>query len=388
LSTRENTGRWFSRQCPRHKKRRQAITYKILVINPGSTSSRVAVFENEKELYFKNIQHNGDELAKFDDILDQREYRADVIRNAVKEWRFDLSELSAVMGRGNLLPRMKGGGYLVEENMLNALRAGKASPHASNLGAPLAYSIAQPLGIPAYIYDAVTADEFIELAKITGMPGIRRESMCHVLNTKAVSRKVAAGHGKKYEDMDLLVCHMGGGITVGVHQHGKIIDSLSDDAGPFSPERSGSVPLLYVIDMCYSGKYTKKEMIRFLRGNGGLKAYLGTSDCQEIEKMIDEGNGQAKIMYEAQAYQIAKGIGQMAPVLSGRYDYIILTGGMAYSKRLVQMVTDRVSFIAPVITVPGENEMESLACGAVRLLNGEPYHIYKGITNETGNPRS
>jgi butyrate kinase len=352
------------------------MSYTILVINPGSTSTKIAIYEDEKQLYLKSIEHKGDEIAKFDDILDQQEYRAEVIRDAVKEWNFNLSNLSAVIGRGNLLPCMKGGGYLVEENMLEALRAGKASPHASNLGALLAYSIARPLGIPAYIYDSVTADEFTELARITGMPGVRRESMCHVLNSKMVSRKVAESLGKKYEDMDFIVAHMGGGITISVHHRGNIVDAIRDDAGPFSPERAGSVPLLYVIDMCYSGRYTRKEMIKFIRGNGGLKSYLGTADCREIEKMIDKGNTEAKLLYEAQAYQIAKGIGEMAPVLNGRFDNIILTGGMAFSGRMIKMVTDRVSFIAPVVTVPGENEMEALALGAVRLLNGEQYHIY------------
>jgi butyrate kinase len=352
------------------------MVYTILIINPGSTSTKIAIYEDEKQLYLKSIEHKGDEIARFDDILDQQEYRAEVIRDVVKEWNFNLSNLSAVMGRGNLLPHMKGGGYLVEENMLKALREGKASPHASNLGALLAYSIARPLGIPAYIYDSVTADEFTELARITGMPGVRRESMCHVLNTKMVSRKVAESLGKKYEDMDFIVAHMGGGITISVHHRGKIVDAIRDDAGPFSPERAGSVPLLYVIDMCYSGRHTRKEMIKFIRGSGGLKSYLGTADCREIEKMIDEGNADAKILYEAQAYQIAKGIGEMAPVLNGRFDNIILTGGMVYSGRLTKMVTDRVSFIAPVVTVPGENEMEALALGAIRLLNGEQYHIY------------
>ncbi|MDR1574707.1 MAG: butyrate kinase [Treponema sp.] len=352
------------------------MAYTILVINPGSTSTKIAVYEDEKQLYLKNIEHKADELARFDDILDQEEYRSELIRGTVKEWNVNLAGLSAVMGRGNLLPHMKGGGYLVEENMLEALRAGKASPHASNLGALLAHSIAGSLGIPSYIYDSVTADEFTELAKITGMPGVRRESMCHVLNSKAASRKVAESRGKKYEDMDFIVAHLGGGITISVHHRGKIVDAIRDDAGPFSPERAGSVPLLYVIDMCYSGRHTRKEMIKYIRGNGGLKSYLGTSDCREIEKMIDAGNAEAKMLYEAQAYQIAKGIGEMAPVLNGRFDNIILTGGMVYSAYMTKMVTERVSFIAPVVAVPGENEMEALALGAIRLLNGERYHIY------------
>ena len=299
-----------------------------------------------------------------------------LVENVLAEWQVAPDFLSATVGRGNLLPRMTGGGYLVEENMIAALRAGKASPHASNLGALIAYGIAQPLGIPAYIYDSVTADEFDPIAKITGMPGVVRESMAHVLNMKAMSRKVAAEKGARYEDLRLIVAHMGGGVTVGAHRYGRIVDAIRDDAGPFSPERAGSIPLLYVIDMCYSGQYTKKDMIRFIRGSGGLKAYLGTTDIRDVEKMIDDGNEQAKLLYEAQAYQIAKGIGEMAPVLSGEVDYIILTGGMANSERLTKLIADRVQSIAPVVIAPGENEMEALALGAIRMLDGEAYHIY------------
>jgi butyrate kinase len=352
------------------------MAYTILVINTGSTSTKIAVYEDKTQVHLKNIEHNAEDVAKFDDILEQQEYRTEIVWDIIKEWQINLGNLSAVMARGNLLPHLKGGGYLVEENMIRALKAGKASPHASNLGALIAFGIAQQLGIPAYIYDSVTADEFTDIARITGIPGVRRESMCHVLNMKAVSRKVASNMGRRYKDMNLIVAHMGGGITIGAHEKGRIVDAFRDDDGPFSPERAGSIPLLYVIDMCYSGKYTKKEMIKFIRGSGGMKALLGTGDCREIENMIEAGNEKARIIYEAQAYQIAKGIGLMATVLSGKIDYIILTGGMVYSGKMTKMVTDRVNFIAPVIAVPGENEMESLALGAIRLLNGEAYHIY------------
>ena len=355
------------------------MAYKILVINPGSTSTKIALYEDEKQLFLKGITHSGSDLEGFDDILEQQDYRADIIKEAIREWKIDLSALSAVIGRGNLLPHMTGGGYLVEENMVTALKAGLASPHASNLGALIAWSIAQPLGIPAYIYDSVTSDEFTDIAKITGMPGVKRESMCHVLNMKAVSRRVAAEKGTKYEDLNLVVAHLGGGITIGAHEKGRIVDAIRDDAGPFSPERAGSVPLLYVIDMCYSGEYSRRDMIKFIRGNGGLKSFLGTADCREIEEMIEGGNEEARQLYEAQAYQIAKGIGEMAPVLRGKIDYVILTGGMVYSEMMTKMVTDRVSFIAPVVAVPGENEMESLALGARRMLDGEPYHIYERV---------
>ncbi|GHU66671.1 putative butyrate kinase [Clostridia bacterium] len=352
------------------------MRYKLLVINPGSTTTKIAIYDDATQVHIRNIDHSKNSLEKYDDVLNQQAFRAEMISEALRDWDIVPATLSAIVGRGNLLPGMKGGGYLVEENMVTALREGKASPHASNLGALLAYSIARPLGIPAYIYDSVTADEYDEIAKITGIPGVERESMCHVLNVKAVSREFAMRMGKQYEDLNLIVVHMGGGITVSIHHKGRIIDSIRDDSGPFSPERAGSIPLLYVIDMCYSGQYTKKEMIRFIRGGGGLKSYLGTSDCREIEKMIEGGNEQAKKLYVAQAYQIAKGIGEMAPVLNGDIDYIVLTGGIAYSDMMTGMVEDRVKFIAPVERMPGENEMEALAFGAIRLLNGEKYHIY------------
>ncbi|MDR2156592.1 MAG: butyrate kinase, partial [Clostridiales Family XIII bacterium] len=224
------------------------MSYTILVINPGSTSTKIAIYEDEQERFLKTADHSAEDLEPFEDILDQFDYRAALVRDALAEWRIDSKSLSAVIGRGNLLPHMKGGGYCVDEKMIAALRAGKASPHASNLGALIAHSIAKPLGIPAYIYDSVTTDEMLPVAKITGMPGVERESMCHVLNMRAVSRKVAREKGLAYEDMNLLVAHLGGGITIGAHRGGRIIDAIRDDAGPFSPERAGSVPLLYVID--------------------------------------------------------------------------------------------------------------------------------------------
>ncbi len=353
--------------------------YKILVINPGSTSTKIAYFEGGRELYGKSVNHSSEELEPFADILDQEEFRAEVIEKCIDEWGIKREELSAVVGRGGLLPDMKAGGYIVNDAMVKTIRDGKASPHASNLGALLAKDIAAPLGIPAYIYDSVTSDEFEEIAKITGMPNVRRQSMCHVLNMKAVAREVAQKYNTEYEKLNLIVAHLGGGISISIHTGGKIIDAIRDDAGPFSPERAGSVPLMYMIDMCYSGIYNRKEMIRNVRGMGGMKAYLGTPDCREIEAMINSGDEKAKLLYEAQAYQIAKGIGEMAPVLNGKLDYIILTGGMAYSKMMTDMIKERVEFIAPVEIVAGEREMEALALGAVRILDGEPAREYEEV---------
>ncbi|MGN0703633.1 MAG: butyrate kinase [Lentihominibacter sp.] len=352
------------------------MDYKILVINPGSTSTKVAYFEGGRQLYSESIAHSPDELAPFDDILEQEDFRAGLIQDCMGRWNIAAEQLSAVAGRGGLLPHMKSGGYLVNDAMVEAIRSGKASPHASNLGALLARKIADPLGIPAYIYDCVTSDEFDDIARITGMPDVKRESMCHVLNMKAVAREVAAAHGTEYEKLDLIVAHLGGGISISIHHEGRIIDAIRDDAGPFSPERAGSIPLLYIIDLCYSGRFNRREMMQKVRGLGGMKAYLGTQDCREIEAMIASGDKKAEAVYEAQAYQIAKGIGELAPVLDGRIDYIILTGGMAYSQKMTQMVSDRVKFIAPVEIIPGEREMEALALGVGRILDGEKVRVY------------
>jgi butyrate kinase len=359
------------------------MNYKILAINPGSTSTKISLYENENPLFSENISHSTVELAGFDDILDQSGLRAQIINSTLLKHNVSLSELSAVVGRGGLLPNIVAGGYLVNEAMKDALYEAALAPHASNLGALLAAEIAEPLGINAYIYDAVTSSEFPEIAIITGFPDVRRQPMCHVLNMKAMSRKVAKKYGKTYEELRLLVAHLGGGISISAHEGGRIIDSIGDDAGPFAPERSGSVPLLNVIDMCYSGQYNKKEMSNKIRGQGGLKAYFGTADCQEIEKMIEEGDGEAKRIYEAMGYQVAKGIGQMGPVLSGKVDYVILTGGLANSKMLTDIIAERVSSIAPVEIAPGEDEMEALSLGTLRILRGEETaKVYEPVKKE------
>jgi butyrate kinase len=243
--------------------------------------------------------------------------------------------------------------------------------HASNLAAPIAYGIAKKVGIPSYIYDCVMADELPDIARISGMPDIPRTSSSHVLNTRAMAIKAANNRGMKYEKMNIIVAHLGGGISINVHEKGRIIDLVSDDEGPFSPERAGRVPCRDLINLCYSGKFDKKTMQRKLRGNGGLRAYLNTIDAREVEQMIEEGNEEAKLVYEAMAYQIAKGIGELATVIEGNVDAIILTGGIAYSKMLTDWIVKRVKFIAPVEILAGENEMESLAFGALRVLRGE-----------------
>jgi butyrate kinase len=356
------------------------MVYKILAINPGSTSTKFALYENETEKYIETINHNDEDLAPFQHVTDQLAFRLEHILSRLEELNLDTSDLSAVVGRGGMLPPVHAGGYYVNDTMKEILTGGALLPHASNLGALIADAIAAPLDIPAFIYDSVASDELKDIARITGLPEISRKSFTHVLNTKAMARKVAEKHGKKYEEMNFLVAHLGGGISINAHEKGRIIDVITDDGGPFSPERAGSIPLSYIVDMCYSGEYDKKAISKRLRGTGGLKAHLGTHDCRIVEKMIEEGDEKAKAVYEAMAYQICKGIGEMAPTLRGNIDAIILTGGVANSKMLVPWIVERVKFIAPVEIMPGENEMESLSLGALRILRGEEEAggIYRG----------
>ena len=297
--------------------------------------------------------------------------RLELIKQFLAEQRIDSSQLAAIVGRGGPLPPVKPGGYLVGDEMLEELKSDRMIPHASILGAMIAYEIAAPLGIPAYIYDAVSACNLSEMATVTGFKEIRRSAKCHVLNSRATARKSAEKHGKRYEDMRFIVAHLGGGISVSAHLGGEIIDVSSDDDGAFSPERSGGLPLVDVVELCYSGHFSEAEMKSKIRGEGGLKALLGTTDCAEIEKMIQAGDRYAQLVYDAQAYQIAKGIGVMAVALKFHIDVIILTGGMAYSKMLTDNVREYVEAAAPVEVWPGENEMEALALGAYRILKGE-----------------
>lgn len=345
--------------------------YIILAINPGSTSTKIAVYENTRKLFDASLAHDDRELSRYARVIDQFDMRKECVLKALAENQVDLKRLSCAVGRGGMLPPVKAGGYLVGARMKKVLAEGSSSEHVSNLGALIADSIAAPLGIPAYIYDAVSSDELDDVARITGIPEVVRQSFCHVLNSKATARKAAEAAGRSYEEMNFIVAHIGGGISVSAHKKGRIVDVITADGGPFSPERSGSVPLTYVVDMCYSGTYTKAQMLKKIAGMGGLKAYLGTHDCREIERMIADGDTRAAMLYDAQSYQIAKGIGELSPVLKGDVDLIILTGGMAYSAALTQAIEERVSFIGPVAVMPGENELEALALGAYRIMTGQ-----------------
>ena len=347
------------------------MSYKILAINPGSTSTKIAVYENEKEIFTKTLDHPIEVIKKFENVQQQLQMRKDLVMSFLEGKDFDISELSAVVGRGGMLPPVKSGAYIVNQRMLDTLENRPAMEHASNLGAPIAYAIAKAAGIKAYIYDSVRTDELHDIARISGMPDIQRTSTCHVLNTRAMAIKAAKKYSKRYQDMNIIVAHLGGGISLNVHEKGHIVDIISDDEGPFSPERSGRVPCRQLIELCYSGKYDKNTMHKRLRGNGGLIGYLDTLDAREVENMIESGDQRAKIIYEAMAYQVAKGIGELATVVEGKVDIIILTGGIAYSNMMVSWIKKRVEYIGPVEIMPGENEMESLAYGILRVLKGE-----------------
>ncbi|HNZ82329.1 MAG TPA: butyrate kinase [Sedimentibacter sp.] len=347
------------------------MSYKIFVVNTGSTSTKIALYEDDKEVFVKSLSHPDELISKYDDVQDQLHMRLEFVRSYLEEKKFDVKDLSCVVARGGMLLPVKSGAYAVNELMLDRVENRPVMEHASNLAAPIAYDIAREAGVPSYIYDSVMTDEFPDIARISGMPDIPRNSTSHVLNTRAMAIKYAKSIGKKYEDLNIIVAHLGGGISINIHHKGQIVDLLSDDEGPFSPERAGRVPCRDLINLCYSGKFDKKTMQRKLRGNGGLKAYLNTIDARQVETMIQEGNEYAKLIYEAMAYQIAKGIGDLATVVEGKVDAIILTGGIAYSKMLTSWIKNRVSFISHVEIMPGENEMEALAYGALRVMRGE-----------------
>lgn len=347
------------------------MSYKILAINPGSTSTKIALYENEKEIFCKTLDHPSEEVEKYNKVADQFDMRKEIVLSFLKENGYEVTELSAVVGRGGMVPSVKSGAYKVNELMADRLKNKPVVEHASNLGALIAYEIANSIGVSAYIYDSVRVDELNDIARISGMPEIPRTSTSHALNSRAMAMKVAKKQGKKYSDMNFVVAHLGGGISVSVHEKGRMVDILADDEGPFSPERAGKVPCNSLIELCYSGDYDKNTMKKKLRGNGGLKAYLNTVDVREVLKMIENGDENAKLILEAMTYQVAKGIGELATVVEGKVDAIVITGGIAYSDVITSLIKKRVEFIAPVEIMPGENEMESLALGTLRVLNGE-----------------
>lgn len=359
----------------------QATNNRILIINPGSTSTKIGIFDNEISVFEKTIRHDAKVINSFSAIIDQYEFRKNTILETLDKAGINISKLSAVCGRGGLLRPIEGGTYKVNDAMLADLRSGFSGHHASNLGGIIAYEIASGLNIPSFIVDPVVVDELDLIARISGFALIERKSIFHALNQKAVARRVAKELGKNYNELNLIVTHMGGGITVGVHKEGRVIDvnnGLHGD-GPFSPERAGTVPAGDLISICFSGEYYREEIMKMLVGKGGLVGYLGTNDAVEVEKRIEAGDKKAKMVYDAMAYQVAKEIGSASTVLSGKVDAIILTGGLAYGKGFVKTITDRINWIADVIVHPGENELQALAEGALRVLRGEEkVKVYPG----------
>lgn len=351
--------------------------YKILAINPGSTSTKISLYDDERKVFVETLIHNDKELGQYKSIPDQYKFREEKVLDCLEKNNFDIMELATVVGRGGLLPPVQSGAYKVNDVMLDVLKHRPRVEHASNLGGIIAYEIAKIVGVDAYIYDSVAVDEMEPVAKVTGIPEIERVSFLHALNMRSCAIKVANDMNKRYEDCKFVVAHLGGGITLSVHSGGKMVDLLSDDEGPFSPERSGRVPGRKLADLCFSGQYNKNDITKKMRGNGGLMAHLNTVDSRKVQKMIERGDQNAKLIFEAMAYQIAKGIGELATVVKGDVDGVILTGGLAYSKILTEWIKERVEFIGEVIIIPGENEMEALTFGALRVLRGEEkYHEF------------
>ncbi len=346
---------------------------KILVLNPGSTSTKIAVYEDETEVFSKNITHPREEIVKFKSVADQLPFRRDVILATLEQEGFRIQGFSAIACRGGNVRPVESGVYKVNEKMVEDLLSLSYGAHPSNLAAPIGHEFEKKYGIPAYTVDHVVVDEMEHVAKITGLRGILRKAKWHALNQKASAREVAKRIGKRYEDCNLIVAHLGGGISIASHRKGRTIDvnnALNGD-GPFSPERAGSLPNVDVVEMCFSGNYTKEQVLGMLAGNGGFVSHLNTNSLIEVEKMISEGNEYAKLVFDSMVYQIAKEIGAHAAALRGQVDAIVLTGGLACSEMLVSEIKGYVSFIAPVHVVPGENEMTALAKGVLRVLNGE-----------------
>jgi butyrate kinase len=347
---------------------------KILAINPGSTSTKIAVYHNDKSVFLKTIRHSATDLDKFNRITEQFEFRKDVILRELVGADICIDKLNAIVGRGGLIRPVEGGVYEVNQRMIEDLKNGVMGEHASNLGGLIAVNIAASIkGARAFIANPVVVDELQDVARISGHPEFERVSIFHALNQKAIARQFSKSRDTNYEDLNLIVAHLGGGVSVGAHYRGKVIDvnNALDGDGAFSPERSGSLPAGQLVRMCYSGKYTHNEMKKMLTGKGGLMAYFGTNSSYEIELRAKEGDEKAKLIQDAMAYQIGKAIGEMATVLYGEVHGILITGGVANNKELITYIRNMVGFIAPVFVYPGEDEMSALAMNGLLVLKGE-----------------
>lgn len=344
----------------------------IFTLNPGSTSLKIALYRESECIVVKNLQ-----VKILDLIDDEKNYDQgfagimQIINDFFQEEKINIHDLDIVVARGGCTPPTKFGAYKINELMLNVLRYKPLANHGVIVGPAIAVAIARPLGIPAIIYDSDSADESDNFVHLTGLPEIRRLIASHSLNARMMCREFAQQLGKKYEELNIIVAHIGGGISIGAHEQGRIIDVAFVDDGPLGPTRTGALPARQMVELCYSGKYTMKEMLKFILQTGGLMAYLNTSDALEVEKMIQDGNEQAKEIYYTMAYQISKCIGQMSAALSGKIDYILLIGGISHSKMMTGWISERVKYLAPIHIIPGENEMKALAVGGLRVLNSQ-----------------
>ncbi len=347
---------------------------RILAINPGSTSTKIAVYIGTNPVFIQTIQHSSQQLEPFEIITDQFEFRKELILNELKEADIRLDMIGIVMGRGGLLKPVGSGVYEVNTKMLETLRTCKFGEHASNLGGLIAWDIARSLPhAKAYITNPVVVDEFEPLARFSGHPLLPRRSIFHALNQKAVAREHAKSIMRKYDDLNLIVVHLGGGITVGAHKKGRVVDVNQglDGDGPFSPERTGSLPVGDLARLCFSGKYTQAEILKMIKGEGGLVAYLGTNSAYDVEQRAAKGDEEAKMVYDAMAYQVAKEVGAMGAVLNFEIDGILITGGIANDKYFVNQIISYIHRLAPIHVYPGEDEMKALAQNGLRVVTGE-----------------
>lgn len=347
--------------------------FQILVINPGSTSTKLALFSNEKAIFTETLRHADAEMAPFANaaMLAQLEFRLEKILASLRAHEVDMPRLAAVVGRGGLLKPLPSGTYFVNDRMLDDLRRAERGEHASNLGAFLAQRLAEPANCPAFIVDPVSVDEWPPVARLSGLAGMERECLSHALNTKAIAKRFAAEHGQNYADLRLIVAHLGSGNSISAHENGNMIDvTNSREEGAFSIERAGTLPVMKVVERCFSGKYSRQEIETQIFREGGVFSYLGTKDLQEVLRRRQAGDENVRLVLAAMIYQISKEIGAMAAALAGQVDAILLTGGMAHAFEVVEALKKRIIWIAPIFIYPGEDEMRALAEGALRVLRG------------------
>ncbi|MDR2366579.1 MAG: butyrate kinase [Deltaproteobacteria bacterium] len=347
------------------------MSEKILVLNPGSQSTKIAMYNGGERKWQKNIEHSIEELKKYPNVYDQTDMRYELIIKSVAENNDTLSDLSAVACRGGPVTVYKSGGYEVTDELIRLAREKPMSIHVSNAAMGIGKKIADSLGVKCYIYDGVTVDEMIPIVKVTGLKEMSRRGQGHTLNMRAAAIKLCEQNGWDYYAKNIAVAHLGGGITLSLHSNGVIIDMISDDEGPYSPERAGGLPGFQLINECFSGAYTEESMFKRIQRAGGLMAHLGVTDIREVEKRISDGDQKAKLVYEAMALNVAKNLAKLAVTVKGQIDSFVLTGGIAYSEYFCGMVIDYIQFLAPVSVLPGENEMDALAFGVARILKGE-----------------